>query len=266
MNSCLYTGNLRHRRSRPVVHDFQYRVFMFYLDLDEMAEVERAIRPLSVNRFNLVSFYDRDHMDRGPGSTKQKVLRFLSKREIDLAGGKVFLLTSCRILGYVFNPISLYYCHGPSGQLTAVVAEVSNTFGDQCLYLLSRPLNPDATPDQARRYQTRKVMHVSPFISTDAVYDFHLGSVGQTLAVSIVEHEAGEHVLDAQLWGTRTPLTTGTLSRMLVAYPLMTLRTTAAIHTHALRLYLKRVPVHRHPDPSAAQRGQPNTPGELRRP
>lgn len=265
MNSCLYTATLRHRRSRPTVHDFQYRVFMFYFDLDELSEVDRTIRPFSVNRFNVVAFHDRDHMDRRPDSTKQKVLRFLSQHGIEIGGGKIFLLTSCRILGYVFNPISLYYCHGPSGTLDAVVAEVSNTFGEQYLYVLSEPLNRDTNATRTRRYRARKVLHVSPFISMDAIYDFHLAPVGDSLSIGIVEHEGGDHVLDAQLWGHRTPLTTATLSRTLLTYPLMTLRTTAAIHAQALRLYLKRTPFHRQPEPSVAQRAQRAGLGETRR-
>ena len=265
MTSCLYTAMLRHRRSRPAVHDFQYPVFMFYFDLDELVEIDRAIRPFSVNRFNIVSFHDRDHVDRRRRSTKEKVLQFLSHHGIEVGGGKIFLLTSCRILGYVFNPISLYYCHSPSGSLDAVVAEVSNTFGEQYLYVLSEPLNGDADVSNARRYRARKVLHVSPFISMDAVYDFHLAPVGESLSVGIVEREGGDHVLDAQLWGRRTPLTTATLARTLLTYPLMTLRTTVAIHTQALRLYMKRTPFHRQPEPSVAQRAQRDAFGEIRR-
>lgn len=265
MNSCLYTGTLRHRRSQPAVHDFRYRVFMFYLDLDELSDVDRSVRGFSHNHFNLVSFHDQDYLGRRPGSTKVKLLQFLSRSGVDLEGGKVFVLTSCRILGYVFNPISVYYCHDRFGGLEAVVAEVSNTFGEQYLYVLSEPLNGDADVSNARRYRARKVLHVSPFISMDAVYDFHLAPVGESLSVGIVEREGGDHVLDAQLWGRRTPLTTATLARTLLTYPLMTLRTTVAIHTQALRLYMKRTPFHRQPEPSVAQRAQRDAFGEIRR-
>jgi DUF1365 family protein len=257
MNSCLYTGTLRHRRRRPRVHEFRYRVFMFYLDLDELTAVGRAVAPFSVNRFNLASFYDRDHLDRRPGSTKDKVLAFARRGGIDLTGGKVYLLTSCRMFGYVFNPISLYYCHDHTGDLRAVVAEVHNTFGEQYIYLLDTPLqSSDAPASVTRRYRARKAMHVSPFISMEAVYDFHLAPVGDRLAVGIVERESGRHVLDAQLWGRRVPLTTASLGRVLLTHPLMTVTTMAAIHFQALRLYLKGVPVHRQPPPSPDQREQ----------
>ena len=267
MNSCLYTGTLRHRRSQPAVHDFRYRVFMFYLDLDELSDVDRSVRGFSHNHFNLVSFHDQDYLGRRPGSTKVKLLQFLSRSGVDLEGGKVFVLTSCRILGYVFNPISVYYCHDRFGGLEAVVAEVSNTFGEQYLYLLDTPLNsPDSDQTAPRRYRARKALHVSPFISMDAVYDFYLAPVGDRLSVGIVEHEADRHVLDAQLWGSRVPLTSVALGRVLAQYPLMTLKTTAAIHGEALRLYLKRVPFFRHPKPSPAQQAQRDRLASLRKP
>ena len=266
MKSCLYAGTVRHRRSRPRVHDFRYQVFMFYLDLDELPDVARLVRPFSINRFNLVSYDDRDHMDRRPGATKEKVLRFLSRQGIDLWAGDVFLLTSCRIFGYVFNPISLYYCHGRSGTLEAVVAEVNNTFGEQHLYVLTEPLNAGTSQNASRRYRARKAMHVSPFISMDAAYDFHLAPVADTLGVNIVEHDAGTHVLDVQLWGQRVPLTTGSLSSLLLRYPLMIAKTITAIHGEALRLYLKRVPRYRQPRPSAEQRAQAALLAELRKP
>jgi len=176
---------------------------------------------------------------------------FVRRSGVELSDdGKVSLLTSCRIFGHVFNPISLYYCHERTGVLRAVVAEVNNTFGEQHLYLLNPPYTADASTDVGTmRYQARKAMHVSPFISMDAVYGFHLVPVGETLAVGIVEHEAGVHVLDAQLWGRRVPLTT-----------------VAAIHGEALRLYLKRAPLHRQPEPSVEQRAQQTLLAELRTP
>lgn len=230
---------------------------MFYLDLDELEDIQRAVAPWSVNRFNIVSFHDVDHLDHRPGRTKSKVQEFVRQRGVDLQDGKVCLLTSCRILGYVFNPISLFYCHDGSGDLRAVVAEVRSTFGEQHLYLLkASTLTPGSRPTTLRCAGIPKAMHVSPFISMDAVYDFHLAPVGERLAIGIVEREAGVHVLDAQFWGTRRPLTTASLCRILLTYPLMTLTTVAAIHFEALRLYLKRVPLHPRPARSDHQRAQ----------
>ena len=136
MTSCLYTGWVRHRRHHPRVHDFRYRLVLAYLDLDALDPVDRTVRTFSVNRWNLWSFFDRDHMDGRPGATAVKVRRLLARHGIARRGGSIRLLTQCRVLGYVFNPVSLYYCHDADGRLAAVVAEVSNTFGERHLYLL----------------------------------------------------------------------------------------------------------------------------------
>lgn len=244
MTSCVYVGTVRHRRRRPTVHDFRYRAYMFYLNLDELDEITRRVRAFSLNRFNLVSFHETDYMDRTPGSLKQKVLSFIrEQRGREVAARQVFMLTNCRILGYVFNPITLYYCQTLGGALDAVVAEVTNTHGERCHYLLEAPDGGGSS----LRGRARKTMDVSPFISMNAVYDFHLPEVGDRAAVGIVEREADTHVLDAQFWGERRPLTSAQIARLLVTHPLMTLKTITAIHAEALRLYLKRVPVHRRP-------------------
>ena len=136
MNSRIFTGTIRHRRSQPRVHDFRYDIFMLYLDLDEVSLISQRIRWFSHNRVNLFSFYDKDHMDRCAGSTKNKVMAFLKRSGAEIPDAKIFLLTNCRVLGYVFNPISFYYCHDSSGALRVVVAEVNNTFGEQYLYVV----------------------------------------------------------------------------------------------------------------------------------
>ena len=141
----------------------------------------------------------------------------------------------------------------PPGARAAVVAEVTSTFGERYLYRLTDPIGPDGG---RRHYQARKVLHVSPFMSMDAIYDFHLSPIGDSLRVGIVEHEHGEHVLDAQLWGRRVPLTTRSLARVLLAYPFLTVKTVAAIHLEALRLHLKGTPFHRQPAPTSEQRQQ----------
>ena len=251
MTSCLYTGWVRHRRHHPRIHDFRYRLFLAYLDLDELDLIGRTVRPFSVNRWNLWSFFDRDHVDGRPGATAGKVRRLLAQHGIALDGGAIRLLTQCRVLGYVFNPLSLYYCHHAGGALAAVVAEVDNTFGERHLYLLA---GRRASRGATARFRAAKAMHVSPFLGMDCTYDFTLAPVGERLAVGIVQHEAGRRVLDAQLWGRRTPLTTRTVAGALLRYPFVTMKTIAAIHVQAGRLYLKGTPVWSHPGPTPAQR------------
>lgn len=254
MTSCIYTGWVRHRRHHPRVHDFRYRLVLAYLDLDALDRVDRTVRPFSVNRWNLWSFFDRDHVDGRPGDTAGKVRRLLANHGIALDGGSIRLLTQCRVLGYVFNPISLFYCHDADGALAAVVAEVNNTFGERHLYLLDAREN--TSTGAAARFRAAKAMHVSPFLGMDCVYDFTLAPPGDRLSVGIVQHEEGRRVLDAQLWGRRLPLTTSTLTASLLRYPLVTMKTIAAIHAEAARLYLKGIPFLSHPGRTDARRRQ----------
>lgn len=254
MTSCLYTGWIRHRRHYPRVHDFRYRLVLAYLDLDALEAIDRTVRPFSVNRRNLWSFFDRDHVDGRPGATAGKVRRLLAHHGIALHGGSIRLLTQCRVLGYVFNPISLYYCHDAEGTLAAAVAEVSNTFGERHLYLLEG--RQHATTGSTARFRAAKAMHVSPFLGMDCVYDFTLAPVGERLSVAIVQHERGRRVLDAQLRGRRLPLTTRTISASLLRFPFVTMKTMVAIHAEAARLYLKGIPLLRHPGRTDAQRRQ----------
>jgi DUF1365 family protein len=257
VNSCIYAGHLMHRRSAPVVHTFCYPVSTFYFDLDELEGLDRALRLFSVNRANVVSFRDGDHMDGQPTKTKEKILAFLRSHGIDLEGGKVFLLTQCRVFNYVFNPASFYYCHAAGGALRCVVAEVNNTFGARHLYLLSEHNRLPVAAHAARvDYEARKVMHVSPFVSMDARYGFRFAPVAERLSVSMTESEHGQHFFDAHLYGRRVALTDRRLAWLLLRYPFVTLKIIAAIHWEALRLYLKGVPFYHQPAPSAEQRDQ----------
>ncbi|MGH7856772.1 MAG: DUF1365 domain-containing protein [Candidatus Binatia bacterium] len=255
MNSCLYRGLLVHHRARPVRHRFRYRVGLFCLDLGELPELDRSLRLFGVNRRNLLSFRDDDHLQGGPGDTAALLRRFLLSEGIEV-DGRILLLTQCRMLGYVFNPVSFFYCHDSAGELRSIVAEVNNTFGERHLYALSDRNRLASDSPGSRRYTAGKAMHVSPFLSMDAKYEFRFAPPGASLAVSIREMEAGRPVLDAAIRGERVELSDAALVRLLLAYPLQTLRVTAAIHWQALRLYRKGVPFHRQPAPSPEQREQ----------
>jgi DUF1365 family protein len=254
MTSCVYSGILSHRRLRPRRHAFRHPATLFHLDLDELDALDRSLRLFGVNRPRPFSFREHDHLDGRDGDLKRRLLAFLAARGIDLEGGKVFLLTQCRLFGYVFNPISLYYGHGPDARLRAVVAEVDNTFGERILYVL-RPEEPAAAAGLFRA-EARKEMHVSPFVSMDALYRFRLRPPGERLTVAIAEEERGERFFDAHLWGRRRPLRDGTLLGIALRDPLLTRRVTAAIHWQALRLWWKGIPVHHRPPASPAQRAQ----------
>ncbi|MCY4658567.1 MAG: DUF1365 domain-containing protein [Acidobacteria bacterium] len=249
MTSCLYAGYVRHRRRRPRVHAFRYRLWLYYLDLDELPEIDRTVRLFSINRFNAVAFHDRDHLDGRPADTRSRMAALLRNAGIRLAVPKIYLLTQCRILGYAFNPISVFYCHdGPGGPLRAVVAEVNNTFGERHLYVLRNRLNPASDASRhAVRYRAPKAMYVSPFLASEGHYDLHFAPVGARLSVGILQYERGRPTLDAQFWGRRVPLTTRSVAGLLATRPLAAVKTIAAIHGEALRLWWKGIPVRPRP-------------------
>lgn len=257
MRSCLYQGYVRHRRRRPRVHAFRYRLCLFYLDLDELPQLDRTVRLFSVNRGNAVAFHDRDHLDGRGGDLGPRVATVLRNAGVRLRAPRIHLLTGCRILGYVFNPISLYYCHeGPGGPLRAVVAEVDNTFGERHLYVLRHRLNPASdTSRHAARYRAPKTLYVSPFLGAEGHYDFHFAPVGPRLSVGILQYERDRPTLDAQFWGRRVELTSRSVAGLVAARPLAAVKTIAAIHAEALRLWWKGIPVHPRPPRRSGARG-----------
>jgi DUF1365 family protein len=245
MKSSLFRGELTHHRLRPARHEFRYSAAYFWLDLDELQALERGLRLFGVNRRRLFSFYEADHLDGG--GIRGKIEDRLGARGIDLRGGAIFLLTQCRLLGYVFNPVSFYYAYDVAGALRAIVAEVNNTFGERHLYVLADAERRNAEDRETAVFTAAKRLHVSPFLSTDADYEFRFAPVGEQLSVFIREREAGAAMLDAHLWGKRRRLDDRALAALALRDPLSTLKVTAAIHWQALRLWRKRVPFHAHP-------------------
>jgi DUF1365 family protein len=249
MKSCLFTGQLTHHRVRPARHTFRYPTAYFWLDLDELETLGRRLRLFGVNRRRVFSFYDADHLDGLGGSTRDKIEGRLGARGIDLRGGAIFLLTQCRLLGYVFNPVSFYYAHDATGTLRAIVAEVNNTFGERHLYVLADAEREPSEDRETAVYTAAKRLHVSPFLSTNAQYEFRFAPVGERLSVLIRECEGDTAMLDAHLWGRRRPLDDRTLAALALRHPLSTLKVTAAIHWQAVRLWRKGVPFYAHPGP-----------------
>lgn len=245
--SAIYTGTVRHRRLAPVSHSFQYGVYQLLLNLDEIPRLARDIGPLSHNRFNVTSFYDRDHMRKLDIPVRHKLAEWLEARGSGLGTGPVLLLTNLRVLGYVFNPVSYYYCLNERGALSFVVAEVNNTFGETYCYLLD---DLEARGGDALISKRQKVFHVSPFIEIDDIrYDWIVTPPGQRLTVHIDEFRDGEKFFDATLNLERHPLTSANLTRVLARYPHMTARTIFSIHWQALKLWAKRAPFYPKPQP-----------------
>lgn len=235
--SALYFGKVMHRRLRPFVHDFTYRVFSLYLDLDSLAADARRLRLFSHNRWNLFSFHDRDHGARDGSPLKPWVEHHLAAAGIDLAGGPVRLLCFPRVLGYVFNPLSIWFCFHADGDLRAVLYEVRNTFGDKHGYLV--PVAPGHRRGTTIVQGADKDFYVSPFIAMEQHYAFRLAEPGEKLAVTISQGGPEGAQMVARHSGRRRALDDRALLFAFVAYPLMTVKVIAAIHWQALRLWLK---------------------------
>lgn len=245
MDSALYAGKLRHRRFSPREHSFSYPVFMAFLDIDRLPELMRVSPFASYNRWNWTSYCERDHFGDPGKSLRTRLAEDAARHGVTLPGGQIFLLTHLRYLGYVFNPVSFYYCYDREGSLSLMLAEVNNTFGETRNYWLT-PENERASA-AAKRYTSPKRMHVSPFMSMDLDYDCIFTAPGDRLVAHMNTVAAGKAFFDATLQLEHRPWTSRELHRALLAYPFMTLRVIGGIHWQALRLWMKRVPVFTHP-------------------
>ncbi len=246
-SASIYRAEVVHARSGPVRHRLRHAVFYLYLDLDRVEETAGRSRLFSCNHFNLLSFFDRDHGARDGRPVKAWVEEELERAGLHDPKGRIFLLTLPRILGYVFNPLSIYYCFDRRDRLAAVLYEVRNTFGELHGYLL--PASPGA--DGAVRQETPKRFHVSPFLGMTARYSFRVAPPGEVLDVRIRESAAGGAGLTALLRGRRRPFNDRELLAAVLSMPFMTLKVMAAIHWHAARLWLKGARFHAKPEAPA---------------
>ena len=259
MRSALYRGSVMHARLAPVRHRFRYRVFTLLIDLDELPVLAKRLRWLSHNRFNLMSIHDRDHGDRPGAGAAGGDLRAWAERTLCAAGisppgGRIELLCFPRLLGYVFNPLSLWLCRDREDRLRAVIYEVHNTFGGRHAYALPVAAGQD---ESAVAQRCGKDFHVSPFIAMNAQYSFRLKAPAEAFSLLIRERDAAGEILRAAISGRRRPLTDRELLKAFAAHPLMTLKVIAAIHWQALRLWRKGARFHRHPAKGAGEAAAP---------
>ena len=245
MTSAIYTGTLRHRRFKPVGHEFTYPLFMVFLDIDRIPELMSLSRFSSYNGWNWASFCERDHFGDPSVPLRQRLAEDAGQSGITLPDGQIFLLTHLRYLGYNFNPISLFYCYDNAGALKTILAEVNSTFGETRNYWLSAANQlPGAN---SRRYRCPKTMHVSPFMPMELDYDFILTDPARRLVAHMNTLDDDGINFDATLTLDREPWSAGTLRHALITHPWMTAKVIAAIHWQALTLYLRKVPVFTHP-------------------
>ncbi len=249
MESALYFGSLRHRRFRPIPHEFRYELFMAFIDIDRIPDLMSRSAFSSYNRFNWASFRERDHFGDPRLSLRERLAKDAAAHGVVLPSGRIFLLTHLRYLGYNFNPISLFYCFSPGGTIPVILAEVNSTFGESRNYWLS----PSNRVEHANslHFRCAKAMHVSPFMGMDLDYDFVLTPPGRRLVAHMTTLDYASStqgaLFDATLTLERRPWTAEELRRALLRHPWMTAKVIGGIHWQALRLYWKGAPVYTHP-------------------
>lgn len=234
-HSCLYECTVMHRRILPKKHEFIYRIFLFFLDLEELDELENAIPFFSFDKPNLYSLRSADYFQLQSGTIRDNLTAFLKSEGFENAPARIRLLTLPRLLGYTFNPVSIFFCHDDAGDPMVSVVQVGNTFGE---------LKPFIVPLDGGRFHVRvpKHFYVSPFSELDLSFDFRLDLPGDRLRVLIDDYRADVKTLMSTLTGTRRELTAGNLLLLTAKYPLVTLKIITLIHWEAFRLWLKGIP------------------------
>jgi DUF1365 family protein len=243
MRSSLFQCAVFHRRTSPVPYGFTTRTFMFLLDLDELDLLADELPLFGRNQTALYEFRDSDHIFLGASNVRHNLENYLSQSGLSTAPKRIELLTNLRTMGYVFNPVSFYFCYDDTDAPLAVVAEVHNTFGELKPFLLTRA---DLVRQQFHRSMD-KLFYISPFSELENRLEIKASFPGEKLALYVNSSRPGEDqpFFRSSLTGSRTPLTTAALAGYSVRFPFMTLKVIAMIHWHALRLWKKGAPFHR---------------------
>jgi DUF1365 family protein len=241
--SALYPGVVHHARSKPHTHRLRYRIFMMLFDLDELPDLDARFKLFGHNRAGLLSFHDRDHGDRSGRPLRGWVEAKMAGAGVTPDGGPIRLLCMPRVLGHVFNPISVYFCHGRDGALRCFVYEVSNTFGEHHSYVIPVRAGAGGMVEQS----CGKTFYVSPFMPMDLTYDFRILPPGEAATVAMAVKGAQGVMLTASFAGTRRPLSDGALLRQWLAHPLLSLKVLAGIHWEAIFIKLKGARFYKNP-------------------
>ena len=232
MNSCIYNGEVNHTRFKPVKHFLNYKTFSLFIDLDEIEQLDKSISIFSHNKFNIFSFYNKDHGDRDGNCLKKWVISNLQKYKIEGNISKIKILCYPRIFGYVFNPLSIFYCY-ENDKLKSIFYEVKNTFNEQHTYIFK------IKDGEEIKQKCKKKFYVSPFMDMETFYNFKLIDPNQRLSVMIKQTDAEGTVLTATQTGYKKEFNFKQLLINFFRYPFMTLKIISSIHFEALLLWKK---------------------------
>tara|TARA_Y100001970_G_scaffold99133_1_gene124700 strand:- start:1890 stop:2654 length:765 start_codon:yes stop_codon:yes gene_type:complete len=235
-NSCIYNGSVIHKRFKPKEHFFKYKVFSLFIDLSELNELNDKLKFFSLNKFNLISFYEKDHGERDGSSLINWVKYNLSSNNISTENIKIKLLCYPRILGYVFNPLSIFFVYDKNENLISILYEVKNTFGEQHTYVFKAE-----GENKLIQNNCSKKFHVSPFIEMECNYFFRILNPKENLSVIIDQYDKAGKILFASQDGTRSELTSKNLMNSYLKHPLMTFKIISAIHFEAFKLWIKGI-------------------------
>jgi len=236
INSYIYNGTVIHKRFRPKEHFFKYKVFSLLIDLSELESLDKKISFFSLNKFNLISFYEKDHGNRDGSSLIEWVKFNLNENKINSKNIKIKLLCYPRIFGYVFNPLSVFFIYNCDDQLISILYEVKNTFGEQHTYIFRVE-----EKNNLFQHNCEKKFHVSPFIEMNCKYFFRILKPSEKISVIIDQYDQEDKILYASQDGKRTDFTSSQLIKSYIKHPLMTFKVILAIHFEAFKLWTKGI-------------------------
>ena len=234
--SCIYSGFVTHERFKPKKHFFSYKTFSLLIDLNEIEDIEKKIKFFSYNKFNILSFYNLDHGNRDGSSLIKWVKNTLKKSKLNFKIGKIKLLCYPRFFGYVFNPLSVFYCYDKNFKLKAILYEVKNTFNEQHTYIFRC-----STSSNLILHKCNKKFYVSPLIEMETFYNFRLLKPGKKLNVLIKQNDKKGLLLIARQTGKRLNLSSKNLFLEFLKHPFMSFKVILAIHFEAFRLWSKGI-------------------------
>jgi len=235
-NSYIYNGTVIHKRFKPKEHFFKYKVFSLLIDLSELELLDKKISFFSFNKFNLISFYEKDHGSRDGSSLIEWVKVNLKKNKINSEKIKIKLFCYPRIFGYVFNPLSVFFIYNSDDQLSSILYEVKNTFGEQHTYIFRVE-----EKNNLFQHNCEKKFHVSPFIEMNCKYFFRILKPSEKILIIIDQYDQEDKILYASQDGKRTDFTSNQLIKSYIKHPLMTFKVILAIHFEAFKLWTKGI-------------------------